>query len=59
MFRGNEFTLDTFKNMIDSEEDLHRFKQIINNKRDEILNAALEESVNASIGMPTQKQHNV
>ena len=37
MFSGEEFTLDKFKSMIDNEEDLSQFRQILLSQKDQIL----------------------
>lgn len=39
LFNASEFTLTKFKQMIDSEEDLNRFKAVIEREKDNILNA--------------------
>ena len=39
MFQADEFTLAKFKAIIDSPEDLTRFKQILKTKKLEIMNS--------------------
>ena len=37
MFQGDEFTLQKFKSIINSEDDLQRFKDILGTQRERIL----------------------
>jgi len=48
MFSGDEFTLEKFKAMIDSEADLSHFKQILSDQKENILHKPAQKHAELS-----------